>query len=169
MRIQYIGHAGFIVSLQSGIKILIDPFFHAAFLGSWFPYPCNDFFEEHCLKKYKFDYLYVSHCHEDHFDRKFLEKLDKKVTVLCPHFRSNALARKFRELGFKNIMEIGHQEARHFGTFKATIYLDVSHKEDSGLLLEADGVRFLDLNDCNTKLSDLPRNVTILAAQYSGA
>jgi UDP-MurNAc hydroxylase len=30
------------------------------------------------------------------------------------------------------------------------MYLDTSHKEDSGLLLDMDGLRFLDLNDCNT-------------------
>jgi UDP-MurNAc hydroxylase len=49
------------------------------------------------------------------------------------------------------------------------MYLDTSHKEDSGLLLDMDGFRFLDLNDCNTPMSELPGDVDLLAAQYSGA
>ena len=51
----------------------------------------------------------------------------------------------------------------------ATVLLDSSHKEDSGLLLDLDGFRFLDLNDCNTALSELPDNIDLLAAQFSGA
>ena len=47
--------------------------------------------------------------------------------------------------------------------------LDTSHKEDSGLLLDLGGFRFLDLNDCNTSLAELPPDIDLLAAQYSGA
>jgi UDP-MurNAc hydroxylase len=32
-----------------------------------------------------------------------------------------------------------------------------------------DGFRFLDLNDCNTPLSELPNDIDVLAAQFSGA
>ncbi|WP_245551352.1 Rieske (2Fe-2S) protein [Gordonia rhizosphera] len=47
--------------------------------------------------------------------------------------------------------------------------MDTSHKEDSGILLDIDGFRFLDLNDCNTQMSELPSDIDLLAAQYSGA
>ena len=47
--------------------------------------------------------------------------------------------------------------------------LDTSHKEDSGMLFEMSGFRFLDLNDCNTALSDLPSDIDLLTAQFSGA
>ena len=49
------------------------------------------------------------------------------------------------------------------------MFLDTSHKEDSGLLVDVDGFRFLDLNDCNTPMSELPHDIDLLAAQYSGA
>src|SRR5206468_5559525 len=42
-------------------------------------------------------------------------------------------------------------------------------KEDSALLLDLDGYRFVDLNDCNTALSELPTGIDLLAAQFSGA
>src|SRR5262249_39284640 len=51
----------------------------------------------------------------------------------------------------------------------ATMLLDTSHKEDSALLVDVDGFRFLDLNDCHPKLTELPRDVDLLAAQFSGA
>jgi UDP-MurNAc hydroxylase len=49
------------------------------------------------------------------------------------------------------------------------MYLDTSHKEDSGLLVDMGGFRFLDLNDCNTPMSELPARIDVLAAQHSGA
>ena len=49
------------------------------------------------------------------------------------------------------------------------MYLDTSHKEDSGLLLDMSWFRFLDLYDCNTPMSELPKEVDVLAAQFSGA
>ena len=36
-------------------------------------------------------------------------------------------------------------------------------------MLDLGGYRFLDLNDCNTPMSELPGDVDLLAAQYSGA
>src|SRR5262249_61100323 len=52
---------------------------------------------------------------------------------------------------------------------RATMYPDISHKEDSALLLDHDGFCFFDMNDCNTPFSELPDDVDLLAAQYSGA
>ena len=168
MRLTYLGHAGFIVEAR-GLRILIDPWFFPAFLGSWFPYPDNRFLLDSVLDD-KFDFLYISHLHEDHFDKKFLARFDKSIPVLLPNYRSKALGKKFVSMGFRNLIPFGHLQSKDLAQgVKATMLLDTSHKEDSGLLIECDGVRFLDLNDCNTSLAELPRNVDVLAAQYSGA
>jgi UDP-MurNAc hydroxylase len=168
MRLTYLGHAGFIVEL-GGSRILIDPWFFSAFLNSWFPYPDNRFLLESVLQQ-KFDYLYVSHLHEDHFDARFLGQFCKDVAVLLPNYRSKALGKKFASLGFRNLIPLGHRQSADLpGGVKVTMLLDTSHKEDSGLLIEQDGFRFLDLNDCNTTLSELPSQIDLLAAQFSGA
>lgn len=168
MKIQFLGHAGFLVNAKS-LNILIDPWFHSAFFGSWFPYPDNRHLEAEVLDQ-KIDYLYISHTHEDHLDWKFLRRFNHNIPILCPDYRSKALAKKLRSLGFKNIIDMGHRQPFHLPHgLQATVFLDVSHKEDSGLMIEEDGVKFLDLNDCNTKLSELPTDVTLLAAQFSGA
>lgn len=166
--VRYLGHAGFVVGHRD-CRVLMDPWFYPAFLDSWFPFPDNrDLLPE--VLAGPVDYLYVSHAHEDHFDRALLDRLDRSVTVLVPRYRSKVMVKRFRELGFPNVVALAHQESLELAPgLTATMYLDTSHKEDSGLLLDADGFRFLDLNDCNTPMSELPGDVDLLAAQYSGA
>ncbi|GAA2826054.1 MBL fold metallo-hydrolase [Kitasatospora paracochleata] len=166
--IRHLGHAGFLVE-HAGLRILIDPWFHPAFLEAWFPYPDNRALLPEVVAG-SYDYLYVSHAHEDHFDRRLLERLSRDVTVLVPDFRSRAMARRLARLGFRRQVRLGHRERYRLGPDStATMLLDTSHKEDSGLLLDLGGLRFLDLNDCNTPMSELPSDVDVLAAQYSGA
>lgn len=168
LRLTYLGHAGFIVE-TGDIRILMDPWFYPAFLQSWFPLPDNRPLLDQVLGG-GFDYLYISHMHEDHFDRRLLEQLDRDVTVLVPKYRSKSLERALRALGFENQVLLVHHESHLLAPgVEATMILDTSHKEDSGLLLDIDGFRFLDLNDCNTPMSELPGEVDLLAAQFSGA
>ncbi|GJF32852.1 putative Rieske 2Fe-2S iron-sulfur protein [Kitasatospora sp. NE20-6] len=166
--IRHLGHAGFAVG-HAGLRLLIDPWFHPAFLDAWFPYPDNaDLLPE--VVAGRWDYLYVSHTHEDHFDERLLNRLSRDTTVLVPRFRSGALARRLTALGFTRQVRLGHRQTHPLGPgATATMLLDTSHKEDSGLLLDLGGFRFLDLNDCSPPLSDLPTGVDLLAAQYSGA
>lgn len=166
--IEFLGHAGFVVRHQN-IRVLIDPWFYPAFLASWFPYPDNRFLLADVLGE-RFDYLYISHLHEDHLDEKVLCRLDRSVTVLVPDYRSRSLARRLGDLGFAEMVPLGHKQTCDLARgLVATMYLDTSHKEDSGLLLDIDGFRFLDLNDCNTPMSELPERIDLLAAQFSGA
>ncbi|WP_250289969.1 Rieske 2Fe-2S domain-containing protein [Frankia sp. CiP1_Cm_nod1] len=166
--IDYIGHAGFVVR-HDEFRLLIDPWFHPAFLESWFPFPDNG----HLLERVaagSYDALYVSHTHTDHFDRALLRMLPRSLPVLCAAFRSRDLLREMRGLGFSDITVLGHGESVPLRPgLQATMLLDTSHKEDSALLVELDGFRFLDLNDCHPKLTELPRDVDLLAAQFSGA
>jgi UDP-MurNAc hydroxylase len=166
--IRYLGHAGFIVE-HRGLRLLIDPWFYPAFLKAWFPYPDNRGLLPEVAEGH-FDALYISHAHEDHFDERTLEGLDRRLKVLVPRYRSKVMARRLASMGFENLVLLGHREQHALAEgFTATMLLDTSHKEDSGLLLDLDGFRFLDLNDCNTPMSELPADVDLLAAQYSGA
>lgn len=93
----YLGHAGFIAE-HHGVRILVDPWFYPAFLHSWFPYPDNrDMLDEVVGKP--FDFLYVSHAHEDHYDERLLQMLDRSITVIVPRYRSKTMVRRFASLG----------------------------------------------------------------------
>jgi UDP-MurNAc hydroxylase len=166
--IQYLGHAGFVVE-HAGVRLLIDPWFHPAFLGSWFPFPDNRSLLPSVVDGH-FDYLFISHAHEDHFDERVLQELDRHITVLVPDYRSRGLSRRFKELGFVEQVVLDHRASHELAPgFTATMLLDTSHKEDAGLAVDLDGFTFVDLNDCNTALSELPTGVDLLAAQFSGA
>lgn len=181
----YLGHAGFIYA-AAGKRILIDPWFSPAFSASWFPFPDNRFLLQGAVFGGAFDVLYISHTHEDHLDRALLRKLPGKKTllVLCAAFTSGHLEAELRAIGFRNIRTLKHKESidlvpEHPGRLVATMFLDASFKEDSGLLLECyrgpthagtkKTHRFLNLNDCNTRMDELPRHIDVLAAQFSGA
>jgi UDP-MurNAc hydroxylase len=166
--IRYLGHAGFIVEHRE-TRILIDPWFYPAFLQSWFPYPDNRFLLDQMLAQ-KFDFLYISHLHHDHYDERLLRQLDKSICVIAPKYRSKGLVRRINALGFQNILQLDHKETRELAPgVCVTMFLDTSHKENSGLMFDLDGFRFVDLNDCNLPMSELPTNVDMLTAQYSGA
>ena len=89
VKILSVGHAGFLLKTED-VNILIDPWFYPAFFNTWFPYPNNRFMEDVLLNE-KIDYLYLSHEHEDHFDKKFLSKFDKDVKIICAKFPSPIL------------------------------------------------------------------------------
>src|SRR5262245_40906231 len=127
--IRYLGHAGFIVE-YAGIRVLMDPWFYPAFLQSWFPYPDNRPLIDQVVGG-RFDFLYISHTHEDHFDERLLHQLDRSITLLVPKYRSNALARKFKQLGFSNLVSLQHRQSHELAPgITATMYMDTSHKED---------------------------------------
>lgn len=169
MDVQHLGHAGFIVS-QGGYRLAIDPWFYPAFLESWFPWPDNRHLLDEALRA---DAVYVTHAHEDHFDRQFLRQLDERTLIIVPGFRSRYLVREVRKLGFMNVEVLDHGEQLRLGptdgTLTVTALLDQSHKEDSAVLVQAGSFRFLDSNDCELAISDWPTGIDLLACQFSGA
>ena len=168
-KIQHLGHACFKYEWR-GVKLVTDPWFFSAFTDAWFPYPDN---RGNLGAALDADYIYISHAHEDHFDRKFLREVDPaRTTLIIPDFRSHYLERELRdlELGVAYI-KLKHGESMTLGRgVTVTMLIDRSHKEDSALLMESsDGFRFLDSNDCELALSDWPKDIDLLACQFSGA
>lgn len=138
MLITWIGHAGFIVE-AAGKRILIDPWFNPAFLGAWRPQPDNSHLADWVANQ-DYDYLYISHGHEDHCDKRFLVRLPP--------------------IG-------GMRRSRHLLGLKWQKFTD-NYRDDSMLLIEADGGRALFANDCNLDRCEWPQADT-LACQFSGA
>lgn len=169
MDVQHIGHAGFIIS-QGGYRLAIDPWFYPAFLESWFPWPDNRHLLDGALHV---NAVYISHAHEDHFDRRFLRQLPVETLILVPGFRSRYLEREVRKLGFLNVEVLDHGGQLRLGptdgTLTVTALLDQSHKEDSAVLVQAGGFRFLDSNDCELAIGDWPTGIDLLACAFSGA
>ena len=88
----------------NGLKILTDPWLTGGeYYGSWFHYPP---FPIEYIEKLKFDYIFVSHIHGDHFSSNTFKKLPKKP-VLIFKFQSKFLKRKIESFGFQ-VIELEH-------------------------------------------------------------
>src|SRR5918996_806864 len=96
MRATSLGHAGILIESEHG-SIVCDPWFVPAFFGAWFPFPRNDRLPAHVRDALEQpDYLYISHLHADH--------LDRRTPVLLPGFPTREMERRIRGLGFTEII-----------------------------------------------------------------
>lgn len=161
MLISHIGHAGFVVEYgENDKRILIDPWFGTAFLGAWRPYPDNSRMRAQIVSM-RYDLVYVSHAHEDHFDKMFLDEVEffdkafrdeaESPKAICAPFMSDEM----EERGFDIVTDPD-----------CTIYTD-DYRQDSMLLIDDDGFRALFANDMNLN-ADWPK-ADVLACQFSGA
>lgn len=165
--IRHLGHAC-IKLKNAGVTLTSDPWFYSAFLHGWFPYPNNRHLLNEALDS---NYIYISHAHEDHLDREFLKQVDiTRTSIIVPKFRSRYLQREVEKITGVPSITLEHGQQSHLpGDITVTMLIDKSHKEDSALLVDAGGFRFLNSNDCELAISDWPTGVDLLACQYSGA
>jgi len=181
MQITYLGHAGFLVETAQAI-VVMDPWFspEGAFDSAWFQYPRNHHLAGLVREKLKDSskkrYLYVSHEHQDHFDRNFLRSLPENgfEYVLARYQRAALraeIARHHRDP--MNVLAHGEEIAIPGGSLK--LYLDdTGLSRDSAILVKADGQTFLNLNDCKLydEVPSIGREegpISVFACQFSGA
>lgn len=176
MKVLYLGHAGFRVTNQSGHSLVMDPWLSkgGAFLRSWFQFPENHFLADRVSEMSpERDMLYISHHHRDHFDLQFLKRLDKKIPVIVPHFDRKHFINELKGIGFQNIRQLDTGEIFEHHEFRARLFIDESYSnEDSGILVESDGVKFLNMNDCrayDTLDIEEIQPVDLFTIQFSGA
>ena len=81
MNIEFLGQAGLFIE-SSNCRLLCDPWFSntGGFLATWHQFPPNEHLDT--KKYYDADFLYISHSHEDHFDKEYLKKFPKDVNLL---------------------------------------------------------------------------------------
>jgi UDP-MurNAc hydroxylase len=171
----FLGHAGLQISC-GGRTILCDPWFNPAYLWSWFPYPDNSHLvrDDQLLNP---DFLFVSHLHQDHFDRQFLSRVSKDSTVLLPKYEVGHLRRALEALGFSRFTELPFDsEIPLAPDLTVTAYPFVTPADgplgDCALLVRYQGTSLLNLNDARPpRPEELRRkgSVDALFLQHSGA
>lgn len=178
MRATSIGHAGILIESEHG-SILCDPWFTPAFFGSWFPFPRNDQLDPDLLARIeKADYLYVTHLHDDHFDRSWLEgHVSREAVVLVPGYPTHELEREIRALGFSELARTRDgEEITLAGDLRIAIHVETSITDgpggDSAMVVSDSTGRIVNQNDCRTSDLDVLRAhgpVDLHWLQYSGA
>lgn len=149
MRITFLGHAGLYIETEHG-SILCDPWFHPAFFASWVPFPDNS-----ALDVAQFanpDYLYVSHSHDDHLDRRFLaDHIGKDAVVILPDFPTDDHRDGLAELGFHEFLETRNDEPVDLGGLRLLTNALVAPTDgaigDSGLAISDSTATVFNQND----------------------
>jgi UDP-MurNAc hydroxylase len=181
VRIQFVGHAGFIVDGASE-TLIMDPWLSdaGAFDSAWFQFPCNHHLDGEVLSRAQDParrcYLYVSHEHKDHLDVLFLERLVSHQPVLIvAAFQNQHFITSLRRLGFTDIICLNDGELLRLESMTAKIFIDDSGiNRDSAILVKEGGYSFLNLNDCKIfdrlhQIRQTEGAINVLACQFSGA
>jgi UDP-MurNAc hydroxylase len=115
--------------------------------------------------------LVLSHEHGDHFDREFLSRLPSGLEVGIARFGDDFLSSELERLGFR-VTEVDEGSRLPCGDLSVRFFVvDEGTASDSAILVEGEGFRFLNQNDCKMfdRLSEVPLPITHYAVQYSGA
>ena len=180
MLITFLGHAGFCVESQHAV-IVMDPWLSpgGAFDASWFQLPRNHHLAPEVERKLaggKRAFVYVSHEHQDHFDRAFLESLRfRDFTLVVPAFRRPDLWKTLRSFACSHVVPVADAQSIAFPGGMLRLYLDDSElNRDSAIFVRAEGESFLNLNDCRIfdRLGEIVERdgpPDVLASQYSGS
>ena len=181
MKITFLGHAGFCIESEHAV-IICDPWQspEGAFDSSWFQLPSNHHLgavvEEKLAQPKAAKFIYVSHEHEDHYDRKFLDSLKvRDFSIVLAKFRRPTLRRALAEYRCKEIFALGEGGALQFPGGELKLFLDDSElNRDSAILIRAEDSTFLNLNDCRIfdRLRDIQENegaIDVFTCQFSGA
>ena len=181
MRIEFIGHAGFVVEGASE-TLIMDPWLSdtGAFDSSWFQFPCNHHLDREVIGRLRSAdrpcYLYISHEHKDHLDQPFLERLvEYQPTLIVAAFQEQHFINSLRALGFARIIVAEDGQPVQANTLRVKLFIDDSGmNRNSAILVKEADFSFLNLNDCKIydrlhQIRQANGPINVLACQFSGA
>ncbi|NCX94902.1 MAG: hypothetical protein EBX41_00585 [Chitinophagia bacterium] len=144
MMFKVLSHAGLLVE-HNNVTLICDPWIlGSCYWRSWWNYPPVS---KELVNSLKPNFIYLTHIHWDHFHGPSLEKFDKNTPFIVPKGNYSRIKVDLVKLGFKNVIELKHGE-----TYKLTDNFTITSYQfgiflDSAALIEADGVKLLNLND----------------------
>ncbi len=178
MKIKYY-YSATVGIITDDVSILCDPWFtQGIYYGSWFHYP----YEPSKIDNIeKYDYIFISHLHEDHCDIRFLKKYlkDNSETKIIIAERPNNYLSKILD---RNKIEYLAIKSTNIGESFIDIIVDDSRGNssiDSILVLRKKSNIYINANDCivsediANKINKLKENnidyKVLLSIGYAGA
>ena len=117
------------------IRILIDPWVNTANEGSWAGTKNGNKFVFESLKEKQVDFIYISHLHTDHFDKKFLKDLKnhqkKKFKLIIKKFKDNRLKNHLISCGFNKEQIIDIKEFEVLNLSEKTKFIILPQESSS--------------------------------------
>lgn len=144
VKISRVLHAGYV--LQSGdYCIAFDPIFENPFSRNCYAFPAVRFDEEK-IRQLKFDAVFISHFHDDHFSLESLNLLDRSTTIYM-YAIYEELFDMIRELGFSKVCSLSLDKSVIIGDFEVTPKKALDEDVDSLFHIMVAGLNILNVVD----------------------
>ena len=126
MELKYLTSASVIIT-HNNVNILCDPWLvDGEYYGSWNHYPKRNFIPEN----FNFvDYIYISHIHPDHFSKKTLSKMDKKIPIIILNYYEKYLKKNLENLGFPILATLPSVKKMDKGYHLSQIFIEDVNSE----------------------------------------
>lgn len=149
-------------------KILTDPWMEGpAMYGSWIQYPPSTI---KISDLPKIDFIFVTHEHSDHFNKKTLSQFDKNIPIYVPHFGNGRLVNRVKALGFKNVVTMASGQIIKLNeNVKSISFKSESLWNDSILYIQLGNFKILNINDAgfNLKIPKIIGDVDLVCSSFS--
>jgi UDP-MurNAc hydroxylase len=122
--IEYIANSCFIYTFSNGKTLISDPWIVSECNQTWYPFPAIPEEKQKKILSAKYDYLYISHLHEDHLHAPTLGHFNKEVRVLIAKMDTPHLKNKIIALGFKNITEVEEWKKTKIDRLEVAVFTD---------------------------------------------
>tara|TARA_B100000427_G_scaffold41503_1_gene30163 strand:+ start:274 stop:1593 length:1320 start_codon:yes stop_codon:yes gene_type:complete len=175
MKIQFFNHACFSIENENTL-LLSDPYLSGTAFNDGWDLIVNDVIFDRFSEKKLF--IYYSHEHPDHFSIPFLKSINseirKEITIIFQKTRDGRVKSFLENEGF-SVLELHNKERFRLST---DFYITVGQVPfyDSWSLLELEGKKILNANDCILETPDrvedikeITDKVDILFTQFSYA
>ena len=175
MNIQFYSHACFSVENDNAL-LLNDPYLSGTAFNDGWDLIVNDVVFDRFSEKNLF--IYYSHEHPDHFSIPFLKSIKrenrKEITIIFQKTRDGRVKSFLENEGF-SVLEVHNKEKIEFSE---DFFITIGHVPfyDSWALIEVDGKKILNANDCILETPDrvqdiknITDTVDILFTQFSYA
>jgi UDP-MurNAc hydroxylase len=155
MKFTYIGGATAILE-HKGKRMLFDPWLdEGIYHGSWYHYPPPEIGID---QMGRFDYVYISHIHEDHCSPGTIQHINRDAEIILMENPQspNYVTGFFKQYGFEfqkiHLIKPKQPIELELGLLVDFVTADPSHLYnyliDSGLILKWDGFTIYNSNDC---------------------
>ena len=118
MKVNFYGHNCFLLE-GNNVVVITDPWLtdKGAFFGSWYQWPINHHLKNCLIEKLDTSIetvLYISHEHQDHFDKETLQEFRPFINVcIVPDYADKFLYNEMLTLGYE-VIELSDQSKHYF-------------------------------------------------------
>lgn len=144
VQISRVLHAGYVLEHEQ-TAIVFDPLFESPFSQNCYSYPAIEFNLTH-IQKLKWDAVFISHYHDDHFSIESLQHIDRETPIymFCIFDEMFLL---LKQLGFTNVKSLKLGETIKINSFEVICHPALDIDVDCIFQIQVAGLNILNVVD----------------------